>query len=102
MKSLALACVQQIACGACVRPGPPSRGYALAMAIARLHGGPLDGQLLPLDSPELDSLIVPYGEGQIVYRRGDQVEHTGETDDGPTAAAFWFVEATDEIGPSDD
>ena len=72
------------------------------MAIARLHGGPLDGQLLPLDSPELDSLIVPYGEGQIVYRRGDQVEHTGETDDGPTAAAFWFVEATDEIGPSDE
>ena len=72
------------------------------MAIARLHGGPLDGQLLPLESPELDSLIVPYGEGQIVYRRGEQVERTGETDDGPTAAAFWFIEATDEIGPSDD
>jgi hypothetical protein len=71
------------------------------MAIARLHGGPLDGQLLPLESPELDSLIVPYGEGQIVYRRGG-AEHTGDGGDGPTAAAFWFIEATDEIGPTDD
>ena len=71
------------------------------MAIARLHGGPLDGQLLPLESHELDSLIVPYGEGQIVYRREGELEHTGDHD-GPTAAAFWFVEATDEIGPSDD
>jgi len=71
------------------------------MAIARLHGGPLDGQFLPLESPELDSLIVPYGEGQIVYRRtGD--ERAGDGEGGPTATAFWFVEATDEIGPSDD
>ncbi|QIG40922.1 response regulator [Microbacterium sp. 4R-513] len=71
------------------------------MAIARLHGGPLDGQILPLEQPELDSLIVPYGEGQIVYRRDGEVEHTG-TDDGPTEAAFWFVEATDDIGNSAD
>jgi hypothetical protein len=71
------------------------------MAIARLHGGPLDGQILPLEKPELDSLIVPYGEGQIVYRRDGEAEHTG-TDDGPTEAAFWFVEATDDIGNSAD
>ena len=71
------------------------------MAIARLHGGPLDGQFLPLDTPELDSLIVPYGEGQIVYRRTG-AEHTGDGDDGPTAAAFWFVEATDDIKPYDE
>ena len=71
------------------------------MAIARLHGGPLDGQILPLEKPELDSLIVPYGEGQIVYRREGEAEHTG-TDDGPTEAAFWFVEATDDIGNSAD
>ncbi|MET0780785.1 MAG: response regulator [Microbacterium sp.] len=71
------------------------------MAIARLHGGPLDGQLLPLESPELDSMIVPYGEGQIVYKRGGALAHTGG-DDGPTEAEFWFVEATDEIGPSHD
>ncbi|GAA2016283.1 response regulator [Microbacterium ulmi] len=71
------------------------------MAIARLHGGPLDGQLLPLESPGLDSLIVPYGEGQIVYRRGGDLAHTGASD-GPTEAAFWFVEATDEIVPGTD
>src|SRR4051794_23148382 len=79
---------------------PGGRDYGGRMAIARLHGGPLDGQLLPLESPELDSLIVPYGEGQIVYRRGGAESAGG--DEGPTAAAFWFVEATDEIGPSDD
>jgi len=71
------------------------------MAIARLHGGPLDGQLLPLDEPELDSLIVAYGEGQIVYRRNGDLEHVG-VDDGPTEAEFWFVEATDDIGNSAD
>ena len=71
------------------------------MAIAHLHGGPLDGQLLPLEKPELDSLIVPYGEGQIVYQRSGALERTGDGD-GPTEAEFWFVEATDEIGPSND
>ncbi|GAA1468044.1 response regulator [Microbacterium thalassium] len=71
------------------------------MAIARLHGGPLDGQVLPLESPKLDEMIVPYGEGQIVYERRGKLEHTG-TDDGPTEAEFWFVEATEDIGPSDD
>lgn len=71
------------------------------MAIARLHGGPLDGQILPLESPDLDSLIVPYGEGQIVYERHGAPEHTGEGD-GPTESEFRFVEATEAIGPSDD
>lgn len=71
------------------------------MAIARLHGGPLDGQVLPLESPELDSLIVPYGEGQVVYRREGAPENTGPSD-GPTQAAFRFVEATEDIVPTDD
>ena len=71
------------------------------MAIARLHGGPLDGQLLPLKEPELDSLIVPYGEGQIVYRRSGALEHEG-SGDGPTEAEFWFIEATDDIGNAAD
>ena len=39
------------------------------MAIARLHGGPLDGQLLPLENSDLDRLIVPYSETQVVYVR---------------------------------
>jgi hypothetical protein len=39
------------------------------MAIARLHGGPLDGQVLPLDDETQDSLILPYSETQVVYER---------------------------------
>ncbi|MFE7844620.1 CYTH domain-containing protein [Microbacterium sp. NPDC057407] len=47
------------------------------MAIARLHGGPLDGQLLPLEDPQLDRLIVPYSETQVVYERKGDLEKTG-------------------------
>ena len=71
------------------------------MAIARLHGGPLDGQVLPLESPELDSIIVPYGEGQLVYRREGGLENTG-ADDGPTEAEFHYAEATEDINPNPD
>jgi hypothetical protein len=55
------------------------------MAIARLHGGPLDGQVLPLDDESQDSLILPYSETQIVYERAGAAENTGEGD-GPTSA----------------
>ncbi|WP_438353221.1 response regulator [Microbacterium sp. CJ88] len=71
------------------------------MAIARLHGGPLDGQVIPLESPELDSLIVPYSETQVVYERRGDLDNTGESD-GPTEAQFWFVEAEDDIDPDPD
>jgi len=71
------------------------------MAIARLHGGPLDGQLIPLDNSDLDRLIVPYSETQVVYVRKGGLERTG-TDDGPTEAEFWFVEAQDDIVPTND
>ncbi|MET0673634.1 MAG: response regulator [Microbacterium pygmaeum] len=71
------------------------------MAIARLHGGPLDGQLLPLDDSELDRLIVPYSETQVVYERKGDLEKTGEND-GPTEAEFWFVESEDDIDPNPD
>lgn len=71
------------------------------MAIARLHGGPLDGQLIPLEDPKLDQLIVPYSETQVVYARQGDLENTGESD-GPTEAAFWFVEAQDDINPDPD
>ena len=50
------------------------------MAIARLHGGPLDGQLLPLENPDLDRLIVPYSETQVVYvRKGGPRAHRRRT-----------------------
>ncbi|GAB2839131.1 hypothetical protein GCM10027024_12480 [Microbacterium insulae] len=77
------------------------RGYAGDMAIARLHGGPLDGQLIPLEDPELDRLIVPYSETQVVYERKGSLENTGEGD-GPTEAEFWFIEAQDDIDPYSD
>ncbi len=75
--------------------------YAGVMAIARLHGGPLDGQLLPLEDPNLDRMIVPYSETQVVYERRGAPGRTGEND-GPTEAEFWFVEAEDEIDPDSD
>ena len=71
------------------------------MAIARLHGGPLDGQLLPLENPDLDRLIVPYSETQVVYARKGDAANTGDSD-GPTEAEFWFVESQDDIDPYSD
>jgi hypothetical protein len=81
--------------------GVGRRVYAGDMAIARLHGGPLDGQLLPLEDPQLDRLIVPYSETQVVYERKGAPENTGDGD-GPTEAEFWFIEAEDDIDPYSD
>jgi hypothetical protein len=71
------------------------------MSIARLSGGPLDGQVVPLEDADDDSLVLPYSEGQIVYRRQGELEQTGEAD-GPTQAAFVYVEETQEIRPDSD
>ncbi|MGW9628966.1 response regulator [Microbacterium sp.] len=71
------------------------------MAIARLHGGPLDGQIIPLDDADQDSLILPYSETQLIYRREGDASNTGEHD-GPTETGFWFVESGDDISPGDD
>ena len=71
------------------------------MAIARLSGGPLDGQVLPLDPGSDDALIVPYGEGQIVYRREGSFLNEGDAD-GPTEARFVYAEATEPINPDPD
>ncbi|WP_460773370.1 response regulator [Microbacterium sp. GXF7504] len=69
------------------------------MTIARLSGGPLDGQVIPLDETVDDAYIASYGEGQIVYRRvGDDV-NTG-TGDGPTEARFQYVESTEPLEPT--
>ncbi len=76
-------------------------GYAGQMAIARLSGGPLDGQVVPLEDDIDDTLIVPYGEGQLVYRREGGLSHTGD-DDGPTEAGFVYAEETADINPNED
>ena len=86
---------------AAIAEGDEIGAYARGMAIARLHGGPLDGQVLPLEAPDADTMIVPYGEGQVIYERRGALEHTGDHD-GPTEGEFYFVESTDEIAPSDD
>jgi hypothetical protein len=66
------------------------------MAIARLSGGPLDGQVIPLDDIVGDEYIASYNEGQIVYRRSGDDVNTGASD-GPTEAAFVFVESTEPL-----
>lgn len=71
------------------------------MAIARLHGGPLDGQVLPLESTDLEQLIMPYAEGQLVYRRDGGAENTGEGD-GPTSVDFRFDGEVGDINSTDD
>jgi len=73
----------------------------VCMAIARLAGGPLDGQIIPLEPGVTDSLIVPYGEGQLIYRRAGADENTGPHD-GPTEARFVYDEATEDINPDPD
>ncbi|MFS0867733.1 response regulator [Microbacterium sp. 179-B 1A2 NHS] len=71
------------------------------MSIARLHGGPLDGQTLPLDDATDDRLILPYSDTQIVYERAGADENTGDAD-GATTTDFRFVETEGDIDPSAD
>lgn len=71
------------------------------MAIARLHGGPLDGQVLPLESTDLEQLIMPYAEGQLVYRREGAAENTGEGD-GPTSFEYRYDGEVGDINSTDD
>lgn len=66
------------------------------MAIARLHGGPLDGQVIPLEDVSLERYIAAYGEGQIVYAREGALENTGSSD-GPTEASFRYLGSSEDI-----
>ncbi|REJ04646.1 response regulator [Microbacterium bovistercoris] len=70
------------------------------MALARLHGGPLDGQIIPIGDDADDKLIVPYSETQIVYNRGGEPQNTGATD-GPTEIGYWYDESLEDINPAD-
>jgi len=69
------------------------------MALARLHGGPLDGQIIPLGDAD-DKLIVPYSETQVVYNRRGEPQNTGEND-GPTEVDYWYDESLEDINPAD-
>lgn len=69
------------------------------MALARLHGGPLDGQIIPLGDAD-DKLIVPYSETQVVYNRSGEAQNTG-AGDGPTEIDYWYDESLEDINPAD-
>lgn len=64
-----------------------------ASILGRLTGGPLDGQILRLDAATLDAveeeLILPWEQGQLIYRRAGGAENTGESD-GPTTVPYRF------------
>lgn len=71
------------------------------MAIARLHGGPLDGQIIPLENTDQQSLILPYSETQLTYLREGAATHTGDHD-GPTEVSYRFEGSSDDITSRDD
>ena len=66
------------------------------MTIARLSGGPLDGQVIPLDETVDDAYIASFGGGEIVYRRVGGGTPTGPAA-GPPAARFAYVESTEPL-----
>lgn len=61
--------------------------------LGRLQGGPLDGQIIPLQIDELDQvddeLVLSWDVGHVVYRRSGAPENTGEHD-GPTTVPYLF------------
>ncbi|MGW8483393.1 response regulator [Microbacterium sp. NPDC055903] len=70
------------------------------MALARLHGGPLDGQIIPIESAD-DKLVIPYSETQVVYHRSGDPQNTG-SGDGPTEIDYRYDESLEDIAPGDD
>ena len=70
------------------------------MALARLHGGPLDGQIIPLGDAD-DKLIVPYSETQVVYNRRGEYPNTCDAD-APTEIYYGFDESLEDLTLTDD
>ena len=64
--------------------------------LGRLSGGPLDARIIPLDAPTLDAvddeLVLPWEQGQLIYRRAGEAENTGPHD-GPTTVPYRFDSA---------
>jgi hypothetical protein len=61
--------------------------------LGRLGGGPLDGQIIPLQADDVatveEELVLPWDTGHVVYRRAGAAENTGEHD-GPTTVPYRF------------
>ncbi|AYF98461.1 response regulator [Protaetiibacter intestinalis] len=64
--------------------------------LGRLSGGPLDAQIIPLDATTVDAvddeLVLPWEQGQLIYRRAGDAENTGPHD-GPTTVPYRFDSA---------
>ena len=61
-------------------------------ALAHLSGGPLDGQTIPLDDGAPEELVLPYSEGQLVYKYVSTSD-----DDGPATASYSFGEVSEML-----
>jgi hypothetical protein len=61
--------------------------------LGRLSGGPLDGQIIPLQADDVaqveEELVLPWDTGHVVYRKAGVAENTGEHD-GPTTVPYRF------------
>ncbi|MGG7466499.1 MULTISPECIES: response regulator [unclassified Plantibacter] len=73
----------------------------MSQTLAKLTGGPLDGEIIPLEEGQGAELVLPFGEGQLVYRQVGGLEDTG-AHDGPTTANYTYEEATEDISPGND
>jgi len=64
--------------------------------LARLTGGPLDTQVIPLEAETLetvdDELVLQWEQGQLIYKRAGDAENTGPHD-GPTTVPYRFDSA---------
>ncbi|WP_395638295.1 response regulator [Pseudolysinimonas sp.] len=65
----------------------------MANILGQLSGGPLDGQIVPLDAETLetvdDELVLQWEQGQLIYRKAGAAVNTGEND-GPTTVPYRF------------
>jgi hypothetical protein len=59
--------------------------------LAHLAGGPLDGQIIPLEEGAVDELVLPYSEGQLVYR----LVSVSDGSDGPVTGSYTFAETSE-------
>jgi hypothetical protein len=70
--------------------------HGMSEILARLDGGPLDAQVIPLDAETLDAvddeLVLQWEQGQLIYRRAGEAENTGPHD-GPTTVPYRYDSA---------
>jgi len=63
-------------------------------ALAHLSGGPLDDQTIPLEDGAPDELVLPYSEGQLVYKLVPAADGA-DASEGPATAEYRFNEVSE-------